>query len=34
LRALPWGKRRREAVAAFVLRRQRRGTWKWSWLLF
>ncbi|MFD1527763.1 hypothetical protein [Halolamina salina] len=23
---LPWGKRRREAVAAFVLHRQRRGT--------
>ena len=27
---LPWGKRRREAVAAFVLHRRRRGTSNWS----
>jgi len=33
LATLPWGKRRREAVAAFVLHRRRRGTSKWSWLL-
>jgi hypothetical protein len=28
--ALPWGKRRREVVAAFVLPRRRQGTSKWS----